>query len=695
MYFDHFSKKNIAALYEAYEEELRNNNLVDFDNILIKACELFRKKKDVLAHIKAVLVDEYQDTNIIQYDLIKLITKNQFTDKTVTIVGDPDQSIFGWRSAEPKNFYKMYDDYLDTRSINMEQNYRSTKAILDAALHVIKQDDTRIDKALYTNNPVGIPITILSTRNEDTQAEFVAKEIKKVIKYSKGLLSFKDFAVLMRMNSTSLKFESTFRNRIINVPKRGIGEVTVKKIAVLHETHPGESMLETLHSIGEGRGSFNNGVRQKIRGLAMICEDVKTMIKQKIEISEILEFIISATDYKAYLKDEHYKDHEARYSNLGELISLSKEEHHVGDDDPIMSQSQTQQSQNVNPNNSDVADIEVDAEDEDDDEADRSKDIPDFTADDIVPDFTMDTRSDEEVDLTDVSEQQRKESFHFTQNPGQGESSTAPEAAEVPETPKEDSDEYDTPVEEKDYIVEFLEYCSLSAHQKEQEEAEGGKVTISTMHSSKGLEWPCVFIATCNEGSIPCFMSSDTLEEGRLLYVAMTRSQFFLYCMCPEERTSWGSYHVETRTRFFNDMKRKFYQSIPPEWDNETRAMLAATLDKPAPPDDDQLVTKKVNGKQPFGYSTQYADSASQGFYSQSQGRQYQSQPSPSSSRRTFNHPVGFVSASTLKDPRPSKRAKSKYTAPKKVKKDTAVKAEPTNHPPVKQEAKVKHEPMD
>ncbi|KAI8638789.1 P-loop containing nucleoside triphosphate hydrolase protein [Parasitella parasitica] len=732
MYSEDFAKRNIAVLYEAYEQELYNNNLVDFDNILIKACELFRRKRDVLAHIKAVLVDEYQDTNVVQYDLIKLITKNQHTDKTVTIVGDPDQSIFGWRSAEPKNFNKMQDDYLDTQSINMEQNYRSTKAILDAALHVIKQDVTRIDKSLYTNNPVGIPISILSTRNEDTQAEFVAKEIKKVIKYSKGLVSFKDFAVLMRSNFTSRKFEATFRklripfsiicgdrffdrieikdmlaylafsynnfdyqsySRIINVPKRGIGEVTIKKIAVLHETHPNESMLETLHAIGRNRGAFNNAIRLKIRGLAMICEDVKTMIEQKIEISEILEFIITATEYKEYLKDKYFQDHEARYNNLGELISLSKEEHHVGDDDPIISQSQTQQGQNANHNSLDVVDAEVVAEDEDEDnEANESEEVPHFTADEGIPDFTM----DEEVDLVDISEQQPKDSFNLPQNTGHDGSSAGPRASNDTEIPNKDGEEYDIPVKEKDYIVQFLEYCSMSAHQKEQEEAEGGKVTISTIHSAKGLEWPCVFIATCNEGSIPSQLSSDVSEEGRLLYVAMTRSQFFLYCMCPEERNSWGEYRVETRTRFFDNMNRKHRQAIPPEWDNDTRSMLAATLDKPAPPDDDELVTKKDKGKQ-SGYSTQYADSQSQGFYSQSQGPQSQSQPSSSSSssQHSAKYRGGFVSASTLTDQRPLKRAKPKHTAPNKFKEEANVKAEPIDRAIVKREVKVKSEPLD
>lgn len=177
----------------------------------------------------------------------------QTNNKAVTIVGgklqiwistdhytngswnkDPDQSIFGWRSAEPKNFTKMQKDYVGTSAINMEQNYRSTGTILKSALHVITQgilytkrqdrqannywftlDKTRIDKALYTNNPDGIPISLISTHNEESQAEWVAKEIKKVMTYSKGLIQYKDIAVLMRMNFISQQFEKVFRKHKI------------------------------------------------------------------------------------------------------------------------------------------------------------------------------------------------------------------------------------------------------------------------------------------------------------------------------------------------------------------------------------------------------------------------------------------------------------------------------------------------
>ncbi|CAO0794680.1 unnamed protein product [Mucor circinelloides] len=712
-----FDRKDIAKIYIAYEEELQLNNLVDFDNLLIKACELFRKKKDVLAHIKAVLVDEYQDTNIIQYDLIKLITKNQFTDKSVTIVGDPDQSIFSFRSAEPENFNKMHNDYLDTEIINMEQNYRSTGTILDAALHVIKQDVKRIDKSLFTNNPRGIPISLISTRNEDEQAEFVAKEIKKVIKYSKGLVTYKDFAVLMRMNYISQKFEATFRkqripftiiggdrffnrieindilgylkfaynnydylsyNRIVNVPKRGIGDVTLNKIAAFHETRPDSSMLETLHAIGKGDGTFSSPIRQKLKSLALVCDDIKAMIEEKMPICDILKFITEATNYFEYLKEKYFVDHEARWNNIGELISLAKQEGYLGEDDePAMSQSQsqsqTQQNQDA-PSFQDLNMIDVDVASEDDSDnedaakKDADEDLPYFSADDeFIPSVTADS-SAIEIDLTNITEDQEKESFHFTQK---GNDHAGSSDSFKKEKQEEDLDsQFPNYQRETDPIVEFLEYCSLSANQKEQDEAEGGRVTVSTMHASKGLEWPCVFVVTCCEGVIPMHHDPDVSEEGRLLYVAMTRSQFFLYCITPEERNVWGQWQVSGRTRFFSRMDRKLYITHSPEWTNETRSMLAATIGKPAPPDDDDLVTvkKKSGSKKSADYSSQYTDSQSQGSFSQSQS----SQSSSSSSfvnRENAASFGGFVSASSIPHVSSAKRSKSKYHQDKSPKK--------------------------
>ncbi|KAG2195913.1 hypothetical protein INT47_002686, partial [Mucor saturninus] len=137
-----------------------------------------------------------------------------------------------------------------------------------------------------------------------------------------------------------------------------------------------------------------------------------------------------------------------------------------------------------------------------------------------------------------------------------------------------------------DPVTEFLEYCALCSNQKELEEAEGGKVTIATIHSAKGLEWPCVFIATCNEGVIPHSRCDDIEEEGRLLYVAMTRSKFLLYCISLKQRDDWGQRRTQTPSRFLSGMEKDVYTTSPPDWNASLRSMLATTINRPIPDED-------------------------------------------------------------------------------------------------------------
>ncbi|KAI7903351.1 P-loop containing nucleoside triphosphate hydrolase protein [Cokeromyces recurvatus] len=578
LYGQEFATRNVSIIFTAYEKELKRLNLVDFDNLIIKACELFRKKNDVLSAVKAILVDEYQDTNVVQYDLIKLMMQ-QVNEKSITIVGDPDQSIFGWRSAEPKNFNKMQADYKNTTSISMEQNYRSTNIILKAALHVITQDKTRIDKSLYTNNPEGVPICLIKTRDEDSQAELVAKEIKKVVTYSKGLIQYKDIAVLMRMNFISQQFERAFRNhkipftivggdrffdrveikditsylrfaynprdyisftRIINVPRRGIGKVNLEKI-VQYSTTEGINLLEATIKIGSGKAllNINSTIRSKLKAFSQICSEAKQMMNEKIEVSDIIHYLVDTLKYEDYLKEHYFQDYVARWNNIGELINVAKKQAHI-DDENITSTSQNSSSQSAPNSNEELYDVE-------------------------------------EVNLTNELSEVKIEQKEI-----------------------EDVDSFEVlrdDIVSTDPIAEFLEYCSLCSNQKELEEAEGGKVTIATLHSSKGLEWPCVFIATCNDGVIPFYRAESILEEGRLLYVGMTRSQFLLYCVSPENRNNWGSYQKEEPSSLLENMDKSLYTAGTSEWNNEIRHSLAKTIGKLPPPDDDDLVISNLKKK--------------------------------------------------------------------------------------------------
>ncbi|XP_037032641.1 ATP-dependent DNA helicase PcrA-like [Bradysia coprophila] len=553
LYGKDFKTKDIATLYVAYERELKKLNLVDFDNLLIKACELLQQKRFVLSHIKAILVDEYQDTNIVQYNLIKLMF-SQDNRKCLTIVGDPDQSIYGFRSAEPQNFIKMQKEYSNTGVINMEQNYRSTSTILNAALHVISHDKSRIEKSLHTDNPIGKPILKIQTSDESAQAQFVAMEIKKIIDGSKGMVGYKDFAVLMRMNATSQQFEQCFRankipftivggdrffnrvevkdilayirfaynpkdtqsfTRIINVPKRGVGDVNLQKIIAKNDTD-GTDLLDTILDIGMGNArTFNRFIKESMLELGSIIQRTKTMIDNDESIPDIIKYILGATKYFAYLQQNYFADHEARWGNVGELISIA------------------QQSR---LNESDVIDISSD--DSDDDGASTST-----------------IKREDDTTGTESTARSAKFADFIVKSADTGTES-------VP----------------KLTVSEFLEYCDLCSDQKELEDAEGGKVVIATLHASKGLEWPCVFIATCNEDVIPHKMSDSVDEECRLLYVGMTRSKFLLYCLSPRERISWGGTVQEPPSHFLNNMDKSLFNRKPHEWDNSMRLMLGKTI---------------------------------------------------------------------------------------------------------------------
>ncbi|KAG4065602.1 hypothetical protein HA402_012592 [Bradysia odoriphaga] len=551
LYGKDFKTKDIATLYVAYERELKKLNLVDFDNLLMKACELLQQKRYVLSHIKAILVDEYQDTNIVQYNLIKLMY-SQDNRKCLTIVGDPDQSIYGFRSAEPQNFIKMQKEYSNTGVINMEQNYRSTSSILNAALHVISHDKSRIEKSLHTDNPIGKPILKIQTSDESAQAQFVAKEIKKIIEGSKGMVGYKDFAVLMRMNATSQQFEQCFRankipftivggdrffnrvevkdilgyirfaynpkdtqsfTRIVNVPKRGVGDVNLQKIIAKNATD-GTNLLDTILDIGMGNTkTFNRFIKESMLELGSIIQRTKKMIDNDETIPDIIRYIVEATKYFAYLQQNYFADHEARWGNVGELISIAQQSRLTGND---------------------VTDISSDDSDDDDVSASTIK---------------------REDDTNESTARSAKYADFIVQ-------STETQMENVP----------------KLTVSEFLEYCDLCSDQKELEEAEGGKVVIATLHASKGLEWPCVFIATCNEDVIPHKMSDSVDEECRLLYVGMTRSKFLLYCLSPRERISWGGSVQEPPSRFLNNMDKSLYNRKPHEWDNSMRFMLGKTI---------------------------------------------------------------------------------------------------------------------
>ncbi|KZT73601.1 UvrD/REP type DNA helicase [Daedalea quercina L-15889] len=256
----------IAEVYKDYECKLRESSSLDFDDLLLFGVRLFTTYPTVGEWCRHVLVDEFQDTNTIQYQLMRRIAA---ASGCVTIVGDPDQSIYGWRSAEVKNLKKMQRDFPKTQQILLEQNYRSTASILRASMAIVAQDKKRVAKALQATHPAGPRPVLQLHYNEHQEAAFIAGEIKRLVAATGGMLGWGDFVVLLRFNALSRLIESALQregipnrilgghkfferlevkdllaylqlidnphfvpafSRVINVPARGIGEKTIAEI---------------------------------------------------------------------------------------------------------------------------------------------------------------------------------------------------------------------------------------------------------------------------------------------------------------------------------------------------------------------------------------------------------------------------------------------------------------------------------
>lgn len=197
--------QEFEVCFEEYEEHLERSNMLDFDDLLLRCVTLLRDYPDCVANVQAVLIDEFQDTNLVQFDLMRLFAAHQ---KRVTIVGDPDQSIYGWRSAETENFKRMTRRYPDTVTIPLEENYRSSGAILLTALEVIRQDQARLEKNLLPTHSVGTQPVLRKLANAHMEAQWIVVEMRRCLALTGDLMNFNDVAILMRSASLSRVIES-------------------------------------------------------------------------------------------------------------------------------------------------------------------------------------------------------------------------------------------------------------------------------------------------------------------------------------------------------------------------------------------------------------------------------------------------------------------------------------------------------
>jgi DNA helicase-2/ATP-dependent DNA helicase PcrA len=196
----------LERCFQEYQSQLEQSNLLDYDDLLVRCVELLRKFPQCVSNIQTVLIDEYQDTNGIQYDLMRLFAQEH---RRITIVGDPDQSIYGWRSAEIKNLHRLLRDYPGTDEISLEENYRSSSSILDTSLKVIQQDHERYRKVLLPVHDRGTRPVLRKLKSATDEADWIISEIRRIRMLSGDMINFDDFAILLRSAALSRHVEST------------------------------------------------------------------------------------------------------------------------------------------------------------------------------------------------------------------------------------------------------------------------------------------------------------------------------------------------------------------------------------------------------------------------------------------------------------------------------------------------------
>lgn len=356
-----FYEQKVADVYALYQEKLRENNAVDFDDLLFLAVRLLQEKEDVRekyqSRFQYILVDEYQDTNHAQYALTKILAARW---RNICVVGDADQSIYAWRGADIRNIIDFTRDYPDAASIKLEQNYRSTKTILHAANAVIDNNESRPKKTLWTENPAGNKIIHYQAQTEHDEADYIAGVI-----YNRHEIShepYGDMAILFRTNAQSRVLEEKLMRyaipytmvggtkfydrkeikdvlaylrllynpedslslmRIINVPKRNIGATTMEHVAAYAEEQ-GISLFEALSSTDEI--PVTKRARTSLENFAAMIFDLLNDIEGK-DVLSLIETVIKQTGYGDMLdkEAEHDPQGESRKENVGEFLSVAKD----------------------------------------------------------------------------------------------------------------------------------------------------------------------------------------------------------------------------------------------------------------------------------------------------------------------------------------------------------------------------------
>ncbi|MBQ2770531.1 MAG: UvrD-helicase domain-containing protein [Clostridia bacterium] len=488
----------VLDAYHAYQQHLKKNNALDFDDLLLLTLELFRNFPEVLEkyqnRFRYILVDEYQDTNLAQYHITRLLAARH---KNLCVVGDDDQSIYGWRGADIRNILEFERDFPGTKTIRLEQNYRSTEIILNAANRIIANNRSRKEKKLWTSREGGENIGCYAAQDERDEASHIANKILSLARY--GERRYDDFAILYRTNAQSRVLEMYLKSydipyrvyggpsffqraevkdilaylhilanpaddvaflRVVNVPKRGIGQTSIDALAAQADRLGVSLFTEAM--TGEG---LPDKLTHKFHAFTDTVANIYGELVNR-PLSEAVELLLDAIHYDAYLQEEKKENYEARAEVVAEFIGYIREF-----------------EQGLDP------------------------------------------------DTTDI-------------------------------------------------LSAFLENVALFS-QTDLIDEENGTVSLMTLHSAKGLEFPVVFLAGLEEGLFPSAQSKlepDKLEEERrLMYVGITRAKDELYLSHAAQRMLFDRTEFALPSTFLRELSDLLPEEARPKAPEPIRTSWAFT----------------------------------------------------------------------------------------------------------------------
>ncbi len=533
-------ERSVAQIYTAYTERLRQANAVDFDDLIGLTVVLLREnpaiRESYRRRFRHVLVDEYQDTNPAQYALVRELA-GEDPRADLTVVGDSDQSIYAFRGATIRNIVEFEQDFPSARTIVLEQNYRSTQNILAAANAVIEENEGRRKKNLWTAEGDGEKITLYVADDEQAEARYIGRQIDALVDDGRRA---GDIAIFYRANAQSRALEDQLirvglpyrvvggtrfyerreikdamaylrvlanpddeinLRRILNVPKRGIGDRAEAAVALLAEQDR-IGFAEALRRADDAPGIATRSLGA-IRTFVSMLDDLRAMVEAGEGPAAVLEAILTRSGYDAELRGSDDPQDESRLENLAELISVAAEfEAQVEAGEAAASEFEDEPDPSTTAGGASEQERAADAEE-------SAVDLRQAPGEDIDPQAALEAADDPDASLVD----------------------------------------------------QFLEKVALVADADQLPGGEDQFVTLMTLHTAKGLEFPVVFLTGLEDGTFPHQRSmsdpEQLEEERRLAYVGITRAREKLYLTRSQMRAAWGAPQYFPASRFLDEVPER------------------------------------------------------------------------------------------------------------------------------------------